>query len=141
MKILVMSRYQAENEVPPAVPYAHLSMLAPGHRTQLPIAAHRVATLSLEFDDVREEQDEGSTLQAISDEQAREIVLFVQDLPPTVEILICQCHAGISRSSGAAVAISRMLGLDDTWILENPNFSPNPLVRDKILLAALVERG
>lgn len=141
MKIMVMSRQQAENDPPPTALYAHISILDPGHRTSLPVAANRLATLYLEFDDVREEGWDGSDSTPISDEQAREIVLFVKNLPPAIELLVCQCHAGISRSSGTAAAISKFLGLDDSWIFNNPNFSPNPLVMEKILLAALVEQG
>src|SRR5204862_7311490 len=121
MRIVVLSRKQAEEEPPPDVPYAHISILEPGLRTLLPVTPLRLATLFLEFDDVWVDEHGGTI--PISDEQAREIVLFVLNLPPAVEVLICQCRAGISRSTATAAAAARILGLDHAWIFDHPNYS------------------
>ena len=138
MQILVMTQLEAEEGPPPAVPYAHISILGPGWRTALPDVPHRLATLFLECDDIRDE-DAGGT--PISEEQAREVVLFVTNLPEAVEVLVCQCRAGCSRSPATAAAVARILGMDEAPFFDNPNYAPNPLVYHKILMAALIERG
>ena len=135
-----MSQEEAETSPPPTVPYAHISILAPGSRTKLPDSPHRVATLFQEYDDIREEHElPGGVL--MSDEQAREVVLFVRNLPPQVEVLICQCRAGCSRSPATAAAIARMMGRDDRPYFTYSGYAPNRHVYDKILLAALIESG
>ncbi len=57
-----------------------------------------------------------------------EFVLKYRDVP-----IICQCEAGISRSSGCAAAIMKFLTGDDMPIFTSPIFIPNTLVYRLVL--------
>jgi predicted protein tyrosine phosphatase len=39
-----------------------------------------------------------------------------------VDTIVCQCHAGISRSSATTAALSKILNNDDMWVFENKHF-------------------
>ena len=68
-----------------------------------------------------------------TDEHAEQILNFVEDMKDKIELLICHCEAGISRSSGTAAAILRILTGSDNKIFNDPKYFPNMLVYRKIL--------
>lgn len=66
-----------------------------------------------------------------SSEQAEQVLDFAEkhkNIP-----IICQCEAGISRSSGMASALSVIYNNTDDWVFKNPFFKPNMAVRRMIL--------
>lgn len=48
-----------------------------------------------------------------------------------INLIICQCEAGISRSAGVAGALSKVLNKDDSKIFED--YCPNMLVYRTVL--------
>jgi predicted protein tyrosine phosphatase len=51
-----------------------------------------------------------------------------------VDLVVCQCHAGISRSSATAAALSKIFNKDDMWVFNNNcNWVPNNLIYRTIL--------
>jgi hypothetical protein len=50
-----------------------------------------------------------------------------------MDLCICQCDGGVSRSSGIAAALSYILNQDDTWVFNDPRYLPNRLVYRTIL--------
>ena len=61
-----------------------------------------------------------------SKKDAKEILDFVTNPLIKVDVIICQCEAGISRSAGVAGALSKIFNKDDTEIFKN--YLPNMLV-------------
>jgi len=66
-----------------------------------------------------------------TEKQAQAILNFVTRYILNVEVVICQCEAGISRSAGVAGALSKIINGDDTYIFKN--YVPNILVYRTIL--------
>lgn len=63
--------------------------------------------------------------------QAKEIVDFVEKWKNKVDLILINCVAGISRSTGIAGALSKILNGDDTYYFKK--YLPNMLVYRKIL--------
>jgi hypothetical protein len=65
-----------------------------------------------------------------TEEQAVEIINFIQHINtiPEIEDLIVHCDAGISRSGAVAVFACRLLGLDENIVRNKRRISPNPHV-------------
>ena len=74
--------------------------------------------LPLQFDDV-DGPHEGSVEMSAS--HAREIVRFVREVAPRVEVLLVHCHAGLSRSAAVAkfVADEFELEFPESYALYN----------------------
>lgn len=74
---------------------------------------------------------------AITREQGQEIKDFVEAWKGKVEAIVCQCEAGISRSSGAAAAIAVCLDGSgaDQEIFDNPEYQPNMKVYRTVMNA------
>jgi len=70
-----------------------------------------------------------------TDEQALQIVDFVNEMKGKVEVLVCHCEGGISRSSGVAAALSLMINGSDNEIFHNDKYIPNMFVYRKMLNA------
>jgi predicted protein tyrosine phosphatase len=62
---------------------------------------------------------------------AGDILRFVKRYKSDIELIICQCEAGISRSAGVAAALSKILNGDDTYFFKH--YLPNSLVYNTIL--------
>jgi len=69
---------------------------------------------------------------------AKRIVDFVRLHMHKVEIIICQCEAGRSRSAGVAAALAKCLTGDDTRFFKEP-YNPNSLVYSRIVALWHVE--
>ena len=100
-----------------------------------PVDPLRKAVLNVAFDDTEkiDEKFLDRTLKPISDKQAMRIVEFVTAWKDKVNLCLVNCEAGISRSSGTALALSMLLNGHDSDILGTPRFAPNMLVKDKIV--------
>ena len=53
---------------------------------------------------------------------------FLDNNIDKIEEILVHCHAGISRSSGCASAITRYIGVDDNFIWSSYKYVPNRLV-------------
>jgi len=62
---------------------------------------------------------------------ARDILRFVKQHKDNIELIVCQCEAGISRSAGVAGALAKILNGDDTEFFKK--YLPNSLVYNTIL--------
>ena len=67
-------------------------------------------------------------------EEAKKIVDFLYKHYGTIELIVCQCDAGISRSSAVAAAISKYITGSDEYFFKH--YLPNSLVY-KLLLEEL----
>ena len=76
-------------------------------------------------------KEHGSGL--FTDDHAKQILDFVNELRGKIEALICHCEAGISRSAGMAAAIERILTGSDERVFNNIKYIPNMFVYRKIL--------
>jgi len=88
----------------------------------------RKAALFMKFDDVNKDHDGWKT---ITDEQSAAISEFIlrhKDLS-----FVCQCDAGISRSSAVAAAISNFFTGDDGEFVKGSRYYPNEIVYSKVL--------
>jgi len=65
-------------------------------------------------------------------QQAKQILELIEKHKDKLELIVCQCEGGISRSSGTAGALSKILNGDDTVFFKAP-YSPNRLVYRIIL--------
>lgn len=69
---------------------------------------------------------------AITTDQAREIIEFLRTLPTCIQDLYVSCSAGQSRSPALAAAILRMSGRSDKPVWDNPHYVPNWFVYQTI---------
>lgn len=65
---------------------------------------------------------------------AKDILKFVNQHKDSIELIVCQCEAGISRSAGVAGALSKILNGEDFYIFNH--YLPNRLVYNTILKEA-----
>lgn len=72
-------------------------------------------------------------------EDAHAILAFVQEHLDEVELIVCQCEAGVSRSAGIAAALSRILQGNDQFFFAN--YWPNRWVYRTILDASAQGQG
>ena len=63
-----------------------------------------------------------------SDEQAKQIVEFVNGVWDKVDVIICQCEHGQSRSAAVAAAIMQYKYQNGIDIFADDNYYPNKLV-------------
>ena len=67
-----------------------------------------------------------------SDEQAKQIVEFVNGVWDKVDVIICQCEHGQSRSAAVAAAIMQYKYQNGIDIFADDNYYPNKLVYRKV---------
>ena len=102
----------------------------------------RIDVLRLQFDDWDDEQrikikaryqnsQKMKDMIFFSEEHAKQLVDFVRKYLNDIELIICQCDAGISRSAGMAAALSKCIENDDKIFFKN--YLPNSLVYSTIL--------
>lgn len=73
---------------------------------------------------------------AMTDEQARQVVDFVQAMRVAgMKHLIVHCDGGVSRSAGVAAALGLMFGMGDSFIFDDPWKCPNMGCYRKVLHA------
>lgn len=75
-----------------------------------------------------------------TEKDAKDILDFLDVVKDKVDIIICNCKAGISRSSAVAAAILKILTGSDKEIFDNPRYVPNMFVYRTILNAWAKEK-
>ena len=68
-----------------------------------------------------------------TDKQALEIAEFFMSILGKVELLICQCEYGQSRSAGVAAAIMQFKSSNGIEVFADENYFPNRFVYNKLL--------
>lgn len=103
---------------------------------ELPKNPSRLGVLRLSFtdiDDINAAKQIGQAHYLMAREQAEEVVAFVRKYVNSIETIVCQCDGGISRSSGMAAALSKILNGDDSWVFNSKEYVPNMLVYRMII--------
>lgn len=62
---------------------------------------------------------------AISEDNAKVIVSFINLWKDDIELVVIHCEAGVSRSAGVGAAILKALNNDDMPVFNNGKFCPN----------------
>ena len=140
IKILVLSRVDI-GEIIPEAPYIVISISDPEQPDAAIIQTTLMrAVLRLKFHDNVQTVDipglEGMSLGPeteviMTQEDARSILAFVREHLNQIELIVCQCEAGISRSAGIAAALSRILQGEDQFFFDK--YWPNRWVYRTIL--------
>jgi predicted protein tyrosine phosphatase len=78
-------------------------------------------------------------LSPLSSAQAKQVARFVRANAERIDTLFVHCHAGISRSPGAALAIAETLAIAEV-VMINGEVAPNRHVRE-LVRAALSAAG
>lgn len=86
-----------------------------------------VSVYQFRFDDTHDEESDN----ALSDEQAKDLALVLQNAKNNNHNVVVHCHAGLCRS-GAVTEVALMYGFDD--VDYKPRL-PNTLVKKKLRLA------
>lgn len=128
--IWVRSRKFVEEVWEPVLPTAVISITTIGDELAvIPEDEAMVpAVLRLQFDDVGKDH-----VNAMTPEQAEEVVGFIMNLPSPVACVLVHCDAGISRSAGIAAALSKVLYEDDSFFFIN--YLPNYHVHQQVVTA------
>ena len=106
-----------------------------------PIEGLRGKHLALQFDDIEKPLSyKGRDLMMFTEEQARQVVAFLDEIKETHPVLLCSCDAGISRSGACGQFACDYLGWDkEKFHKHNPYIHPNCHV--KSLLWRVVRRN
>jgi predicted protein tyrosine phosphatase len=121
--------FLAENGV--TIPHIWISITSPDDpKAKLPDDPNRLDALYLEFFDVEFNRP---NYPPMSEQQASEVVKFVQKYLGKVELICVNCQAGVSRSAGCAAGLSILLNGHDRGIGDSPRFHPNAHVKSLIL--------
>lgn len=75
-----------------------------------------------------------------TDDQAIQVVDFINEMKGKIEVLVCHCEGGISRSSGMAAAINLTINGSDREIFNNVKYLPNMFVYRKVLNAFMEDK-
>lgn len=115
--------------------YAVISICEPNEN--LPIFledTHRKKVLKIEIHDVdNKELAINHNYKMIGNQEAIDILNYIESLKNKINVIVIHCFAGISRSSGVAAALYKIYTGDDSIIFENPRYVPNSLVYTTIL--------
>lgn len=143
MKIIILSRVEAQHIVPDlTVSNAVISITDPDDKAPAKFSTHDFTkhVLYLKFYDldgnnqrILELLPEKFKNGLFTDNQAIQILDFVEKVKDEIDTLVVHCEAGISRSSGVAAALSSIYYGSDIHIFLNRRYCPNMFVYRKIL--------
>jgi len=137
MKFLVMAEREMKN-YKVEEPHILISISSPGaNKPEIAFNIRCLKTLYLEFHDLDglHLPSPATNYKLFTAEQARHILEMVRTYQYKVNVIICQCEAGISRSAGVAGALSKLLNSDDKEIFKK--YLPNMLVYRTIIEEAI----
>jgi len=106
---------------------------------------NRIAILSLRFYDLEDISDQMSLKDAVEyvtmfghglfkDDQATQIVEFVERIKDKAKGILVHCEAGVSRSAAVAAVIELILNGSNERVFNDRRYSPNLYVYTKLLL-------
>lgn len=123
LEVVVCSREYAE-EFESGVPWACISIVSPDDERPELAEENRVDLLELSFDDITKEHPNG---RLFSDDDAADVLDFLEANCHRARVLMVHCEEGISRSSAVAAAAAQYLGLDAGEFLDG-DYDPNQRV-------------
>ncbi|MRR28783.1 hypothetical protein EG834_00250 [bacterium] len=130
MKVLALSQEEAEC-LKPDVLYIVISITNPGSdNAKLPELPNCRGLLRVQFGDTVGT----GVYESLKPVQARDIASFVAGKKNDVELIVCHCEAGVSRSAGVASAISCWINGDE----EAKSFSHDGIHRPNQAVYTLV---
>jgi len=142
MEFLITNRFVVEQRFPKTGnALALISIRDPSEQPLDHAMSHKYgetcAILNLVFHDVDSLKiADNYKLMAFTPEMAKQILNWVKSVMKAgIELIIVQCNAGISRSSGVAAALSLIVNGDDSWVFNDKRYLPNRLVYRTILKA------
>jgi predicted protein tyrosine phosphatase len=148
MHIAIASRLMAEKaSALIKTPHAIISITDPD--SGLPSFApneNRIGILSLRFYDLEDISDQMAPKDAVEylaqfgdglfkDDQAAQIVDFVEGIKDRIKGILVHCEAGVSRSAAVAAVIELVLNGSDERVFQDRRYSPNQYVYRKLLKA------
>ena len=140
MKFSIMGEYWA-HQFQPSIPTIVISITDPTSKhPEYPENNLLLDVLKIHFDDI---EDKFSTLTVFNENHAKEILEFVNKYKDKTERIVCQCQAGISRSSATAAALSIILDGhgSDNWIFSDRRYIPNMKVYRTLLKVGGFDNG
>lgn len=133
MEEFVGANAERKRTVMPSTEHGYISILAPHWAKIFKKNSDHVITLV--FDDIsREYPDtlvEGRILTLFSDDQAKQLIDFVEEFNkrPTDDTMYVHCRQGVSRSGAVGTFINEICELDSSQFnSDNPQLKPNPHV-------------
>lgn len=133
MKFEIYNRQTIVN-IAPNVPHIIISITNEGkEHPDVPINSNCHGVIRLNFADATPSASYGMKL--ISKTDAEEILDFVLENFKDVELIICQCDGGISRSSATAGVLSYILNGSDAEVQNDTKYVPNMHVYNTLLRA------
>lgn len=125
MKVFVANR-QMIRELNLPIPYLVISVKDPHAKfVEMARDPNRIAALRLECYDLCSPL---KGWQGFTDSHAREIWRVVDKVLPDIDAIVCQCEAGISRSSAIAAALEKHLNGEGSERYYFETFLPNTMV-------------
>ena len=131
MNIEIQSRLEIEKlaKKPFSVPTALISIgdvgSDPPKLQNLPDYLLRLTFDDMELYDLEYETSGSYANRLFSDKQAEQIIDFVTDCRDKIELLICQCEYGVSRSTAIAAAIKQYIDGDGIRFFADNRYHPN----------------
>jgi predicted protein tyrosine phosphatase len=134
LSFLVLGRHDIET-IQLDVPYAVISATDPEREAAiLAESPNRRAVLRLSFHDKSGPRAAALGKIALTVADAHAILDFVEANRHEVNLIVCQCEAGISRSAAIAAALSRIVQDEDQFFFEH--YAPNDWIYQTLLEAA-----
>lgn len=132
MRIMVLNRLRAEDPKF-AITDRHvmISVTDPKDAADIPDRRTCQDILRLEFNDSYRFGEPGEKRVMFSEDQAEQIIDFVNKYRTKVPLLVVHCLAGMNRSPAIAAATARMLGRSDEYFFKE--YAPDSWVYRTIL--------
>ncbi len=67
---------------------------------------------------------------SLTQEQAHAYASYVQSLAANIDVIVCACNAGESRSAALCAALCEYYDVNSDWIWDSPHYHPNMYVFD-----------
>jgi len=130
MSFLVLGRqHVCKPEYTPEIPHIVISITDPDEPEAYYVPTDlRQDILRLSFFDINESI---GNLTMVNDNDIDAIIDFVNTWKDKVPLIVTQCEAGISRSSGVAAGLSQWLNNDSKFFFDT--YLPNSLVYSKLV--------
>lgn len=128
MQFLVLSRQKIAS-FSTDIPHIVISIVDKYDKNALikNVGSSCIAVTRLKFDDYDEDTKKyAEKVVLFNKEDAKQIVNFVKKYINKVDLIVCQCEAGISRSAGVAAALSKYITGSDEYYFKY--YIPNSLV-------------
>lgn len=128
---VVASQYTAERYTSEIKKYCVISITdGKDNNVEFVEDINRLDVLNLKFSDLDKPIGD---YKLFSENDAKEIIQFVEKYFDKVDFFLVHCHAGISRSAGCAAALSKIYNNTDKFYFESGKYVPNMLVYKTIL--------